>query len=229
MEYLENQGFEPNPGFTTKFPPGTVIQTVSRDQQGNPVEEATPRVFLSKDSCYPTIEATSADAVLPQSSGSNTRALNIDATTLSQYLPQLALDATIMDSYSMVIDNPKVLLIPRGEMLGNMSLQCRKTLTFALKDGDKIEWFKIIDEVMVAQGFSLQVNWKTKGGAIVDIDTRKQELEKFQDVLSRGLGSEGKEPLFQVSDSNDRFAELTTDKELIFAFKARPLSIVNTE
>jgi hypothetical protein len=104
IETLKKQGFEPNPGFSTKFPPGTVIQIISRDQSGNLVSEAIPRVFLTKYDCYPNILTESAEAVLPQSTGTNSGGVQLDAKLLKTFFPKLSIDSNIIENYSLVIN-----------------------------------------------------------------------------------------------------------------------------
>ena len=215
---LIKEGYEPNIGFHSKLLPGTIIQVMRRGKDGNPVKEQIPRVFLSADDCYKGIKTEASDKVLPGITGTKSGGFQVDGKALGAILPSLSFDNSSVENYSLKFNEPKVLYIPRGRMLGNMSMLCRKALTYAIKNGDHLEWYQLINEVVAAEGFSFTASWA--GTRAYDIGYRKEVQKKLLSQLNDATSGS-----LKSSDTGDRSFELKTDKQIIFAYLALPIAI----
>lgn len=225
MKNLKEQGFEPNIGFTPLYEPGTIVQVISLGADGKPYKEVMPRVFLSSEECFPNVKTKTIDAVLPGVTGTQNSGFQLHSKLVEIFLPNLDIDNTQVENYSMKINKPKVLLMPKGDMLGNMSKKCRKALHFTLKGGDKIEWYRVIDEVMAADGFSFRLSWAATSG--FDIGYRDMLHKQLKDHLSSATDSKPSSASISATDESERFSELKTDKQVFFAYKYRSLYVID--
>lgn len=222
MVGLKKQGFEPNIGFTPKYTPGTIIQVISRDQNGKPFKEIMPRVFFSSEECYPNVKTKIIDAVLPGVRATQNGGFQLNSKLMDIFLPNLNLNNSEVENYSMKINKPKILLMSKGSMMGQMSRKCSKALTQALKDGDKIEYYRIIDEVMAAEGFSFQLAWAATSG--FEIGYRKNIQQQLQDQFSMISNDKSTSASLSSTNESERFSELKTDNQVFFAYKSRAIN-----
>lgn len=222
MNSLKKQGFEPNIGFTPKYTPGTIIQVISRDQNGKPFKEVMPRVFFSSEECYPNVKTKVIDAVLPGVRATRNGGFQLNSKLMDLFIPSLNIDNTEVENYTMVINKPKVLLMSKGSMIGQMSKKCSKALTQALRDGDKIEYYRIIDEVMAADGFSFKLAWAATSG--FEIGYRKNIQQQLLDQFSMTADDKSTSASLSSTNESKSFSELKTDNRVFFAYKSRAIN-----
>ncbi|MDP3583569.1 MAG: hypothetical protein Q8R61_00440 [Thiobacillus sp.] len=205
---LEKKGYTRNADLSSKIRPAVIIQTTSRGADNRPVPETTPIVFLGGADCFP--DAKTDESAVPDiaAGGTNSKVLVLEAQLIKNVLPSLKVDASMVDTFSLVLTDMKTVLIPRAELM-NMADTCNKILDQTLKRGDQLAWFKIVNEVVAAEGITLDVTWTAKGGANIAYQ------KKLAEIVA------GPTATFAPSLISERRASLKTDKRIVLGYKTR--------
>jgi hypothetical protein len=210
---LEKMGYTRNNDLSTRIKPGTIIQTTSRGKDNQPIKEITATVFLEGGECLPGVaysESSMPDTIY---GGTKSNATVLDVQLIHKILPNLKVDSSMVDNYSLQLSGMKSLVIPRAKML-NMAEVCNASLEKTLKRGDKLEWFEFVNEVVAAESIELDITWTGQG--IINADYKKS--------LAQALG--GPSAKFVSTSSDGRAASLYSEQRIFLAYKARAIEAI---
>lgn len=224
---LSRQGYIANIGFSGIYQPGNIIQTVETGQDGKETKLRTPIIFLWGSECFPGKKPKTSPFVLPDSSGISSASLNIGAELLGKLLPAVRLDSAVVADYSLKLENVHVRTFARADLSHQFSEKCVHALKEALDDGDKIEWFSVINEVVEVDSLRFELKWRSK----TSVDARISAKNKVEDALaaavkeSKRMGAALKGDIKSVVD-NDRTTVIEAQAPVVIAYRARPLQPV---
>ena len=172
---LEAQGLAFNPGLTDRFVPGTLIQI--SDQQGT---LPSPLLIKSAQECFPGRTPRSSPFALRQRTGSGSGTLKLGLQELLRLLPQLDLQGDIQRRWSLAIEKARLLEFSRIDLSEAFSPACVQALEAALNQGDRQEWFAVIDRAITADSLRLSQQESSQlrgqGGAQARAKTVRSEL-----------------------------------------------------
>jgi len=224
FQILSEQGYSANIGFADDFEPGNVIQIAEGGVDGHDRVFATPLTFMWASDCFPAIKTRDSTFVVPESQGTSSASLTIDAAAMSRFVPSLNVGSTAVADFAIRFANPRVRTIPRGELSGSLSTKCVRALDREISTGDKVEWFQVIVESVVADGFSFEMTWKAGTSA----DVRRSVVEDTSGKLSR-LADKGTSNaiipagVVRVAQDDHQKTVLATDRPVVIAYRSRPI------
>ncbi len=224
---LEAQGFVANTGLSGTFAPGNVIQTREPGPNGGrPLP--SPIVFLWGSDCFPGQVPRTSNFVLPDSTERRTGSLSISAEVLEQFLPSLALDRAVAADYTLTLGKTLVHTFAKADLSRRFSEKCVQALAQAMEDGDRIEWFSVILEAVVADSLALVISWRE--GASVAARTAQREAAESQlgGILSAAAVEQDPfDATVDVVSDTDKSSVLRSDAPVIVGYRARPMQPVH--
>ena len=218
---LTQQGYRANTGFSGNFEPGNIVRIAEAGPDGLGRPLATPVVFMWASDCFPGQAPRRTEFVIPESAGSSSAALTLGAGALRRWLPAFGIAESAASSYSLRLDDTAVQTFALGDLSGAFSDRCVRALEAAMKAGDAPAWFAIVVEAVIAEGLSMQVEWR---GAL-DAGTRDSATEYVRDTLARltrsNEGAAANSARVEAQDT--RRTVIAADGPLIVAYRARPI------
>ncbi len=212
---LEEQGYTPNVGLSDLYQPGTVIQTMESGPDGEERRLASPLPFLWGSDCFPGLEPRESPFVLPESTGKAAASLSLGAESLARLVPALALDDDALVRYRLELENPRLLTVTRPEVSRNFSEACVKALSQTLADGDRMEWFSVIVQAVVADALHFEMQWQSDASAEARLELRNR--------ARKALGSpSGK---LGLTADDEKKTVLQADGLVVLAYRARPIAL----
>jgi len=195
FESLEKAGYVMNPNFSTAYEPGTLIQTARVDREGKERPFATPVVITVAADCFPGKVPQQKDLVLPQSRGKRETSLDVGTSALASLASVLNINASLVKNYSLTFEDPQVIYFPISDIFGQLSPKCVDSLGVMQLAGNKLEWYEIIYEVVVAKSLSFKLEW-TAGASI---EARTAQVSDVTKKVAGWIGSKKKK---QQDDSS---------------------------
>jgi len=227
FQILKMLEYTPNVGFSCIYKPGTVIQTIERGPDGQEKTIPFPRLFLLGENCFPGKSPIKSVYALPESAGRSSASLNIGAKLVGKFLPSLALDSSVVADYSFTFDNPHILAFARGELSQQFSDSCIRSFDQELKEGDKLEWFSVIQDVVEVDALNMEIKWKSGTKVEARVDTRQKIQKSFSEAsAARPTGGIPLTAEAGASAEDDRKTVLSVKGPVIIAYRARPLYAV---
>lgn len=122
---------------------------------------AAPILVLSAKRCFPGKVPEKQPFTLPNYSGSSAASLKAGATTVAAILPDLALDSKTVADYSLKLGAVQTVAFAKLDLSRKLSGPCAHDLQNALADGDRLGWFKVINEAVIADALSFEIHWQS--------------------------------------------------------------------
>jgi hypothetical protein len=191
FESLRETGYIMNPNFSGAYEPGTLIQTTRVDREGKVRPFKTPVVITLGADCFPGKVPQQKDLVLPTSPGQRTVSLDFGANALTSMASLLNINAGLVKNYSLSFEKPQVIYYPISDIFGQLSPKCVNALRAMQQAGNKLEWFEIIYEIVVANSLTFTLEWSA--GA-----TMEARLAQTNDVQQQVEGWVEAQPQYQV-------------------------------
>ncbi len=186
FENLKETGYTMSPNFSAAYEPGTLIQTTRLDENGKESRFKTPVVITMAGECFPGKRPQQKELALPMSRGQRSASLDVGANALSSVVPSMNFSASVVKNHSLTFDKPQVIYYPISEMFGQLSPKCVQVLNAMQQAGNKIEWFEIIYEAVVANSLSYKIEW----GAGVGVETRLAFTKKAEQQVASWSGDQ---------------------------------------
>lgn len=186
FENLKETGYIMSPNFSAAYEPGTLIQTARLDENGKESRFKTPVVIMVAGECFPGKRPQQKELALPVSHGQRAASLDVGASALSSVVPSMNFSTSVVKNHSLTFDNPQVIYFPISEIFGQLSPKCVGVLNAMQQAGNKIEWFEIIYEAVVASSLSYKIEW----GAGVGVDTRLALTKQVQQQVASWTGDQ---------------------------------------
>jgi hypothetical protein len=181
-----------NPNFSGAYEPGTLIQTARMDPEGKARPFATPVVITLSSDCFPGKVPQQKDLVLPKYHGQRSGALDFGANALTSLVSSLNINIGVVKNYSLSFERPQVIYYPISDLFGQLSPKCVNSLKAMQQAGNKIEWFEIVYEVVVATGLTFKLEWSA--GA-----TAEARLAQTNEVQQQVEGWVEAQPQYQAA------------------------------
>jgi hypothetical protein len=219
---LTQQGYETNAGFSGNLEPGNIVRIAEAGPDGLARPLATPVVFMWASDCFPGQAPRRSAFVLPESEGRVSAALTLGSGTLRRWLPAFGIAESTASSYSLTLDDTAVQTFALGDLSGAFSDRCVRALEAAIQAGDAPGWFAIVVEAVVAEGLSMQVEWRSA----LDAGTRDSATEYVRDTLAQLIRSNENAAAgntARVEAEDRRRTVIAADGPLIVAYRARPI------
>jgi hypothetical protein len=191
FESLRETGYIMNPNFSGAYEPGTLIQTARVDREGKERPFETPVVITLAADCFPGKVPQQRDLVLPMSQGKRMVSLDFGANAVTSLASSLNINTGLVKTYSLSFEKPQVIYYPISDIFGQLSPKCVNALRSMQQAGNKIEWFEIIYEVVVASALTFKLEWSA--GA-----TMEARLAQTNDVQQQVEGWVEAQPQYQV-------------------------------
>jgi hypothetical protein len=186
FENLKEAGYIMSPNFSAAYEPGTLIQTARMDESGKESKYITPVVIMKAGECFPGKRPEQKSLALAMTHSKKIASLDVGANALSSAVPSLNFNTSVVKNHSLTFDNPQVIYYPISEIFGQLSSKCVHILNAMQKAGNKIKWFEIIYEAVVANSLSYKIEW----GAGVGIDTRLEFTKKAEQQVASWTGDQ---------------------------------------
>jgi len=224
FQLLEGQGYTQNISLSGHFRPGNIVQIAEAGSEGKERELLTPLVVAWAQNCFPGREAQISEFSLPQLEGSSSGSLSIGSELLTKRLARLRIESTAVANYNLKFNNVRILAFAKGDLSGSFSEECVRKLRELIESGDKVEWFRIVMEAVVADEMLMEINWK--GDATADV--KQFVTEKTGKALSQPpalqLGAEAQsKPDVRVAVDDAKKTVLSAKGLVIIAYRARPI------
>jgi hypothetical protein len=227
---LESQGYSPNVGLSGAYAPGNVIQTTQLDARGQEQALASPIVFLWGSDCFPDQAPRVSPFGLPESSGREASAFRLDAGLLSLFVPALKIDRSSVLDYRLELSNPQVHTLAKGDLSRRFAQRCVDDLAQALEDGDRIEWYAVVTEAVIADSLTLEMDWRAGTAAGVRLAQQAAVGQQLVSLVSGATpGGGGLAASVEVAADNEKQTAIRMDSPVIVGYRPRPLQPVYGE
>jgi len=220
FDFLERQGYVINRGFSGVYQPGTIIQVtelVGKEERALPM----PILVLSKSRCFPQKAPTHHPFTLPNMRGTSAASLKAGDEFVHKFFPDLTLYSNTVASYSLQLGDIYTATFARLDLSRSFSDQCVDDLRNALVDGDKIDWFKVITEAVIADSFRFEISWKD-GSSINAQNAVKNAILEIMLRNNENRQTSG----YDVALESDKEMIIQAKGPVILGYKFRPLGIV---
>lgn len=227
FEILEQQGYKANVGLSGIYEPGNVLQTAQEGTDGQAAALASPIVFAWGSDCFPNHSPRVAPFVLPDSQGAQASSISIGASVLSLLIPSLNFSHQTLADYRLDFENTQVYTLAKGDLSRRFSEKCVRALAQAVEDGDKIEWFAIIIEAVIADAMTLEMDWQSGSSLEARAAQQNQIMGQLGSILN-GY-SEGSRPSgsgLELLQDNEKKSVIRTNSPVIVGYRIRPLQPV---
>jgi len=227
FESLRDSGYIMNPNFSTAYEPGTLIQIARVDREGKERPFTTPVVITVAADCFPDKVPQQRDLVLPQSRGQREMSLDFGASALASLASLLNINAAIVKNYSLTFEKPQVIYFPISDIFGQLSQKCVDSLGAMQQAGNKLEWFEIIYEVVVANSLTFTLEWS----AGASIEARTTQTNDVQQQIAGWVGSQQQDQYgnqnrdvhFKIVAETTKITELHADGTVVVAYRSAAL------
>lgn len=224
FKVLEEQGYRPNPGFSGNFAPGNVVQLSEIGPDGTERPLEPPLVVLWKDQCFPDKALNSSIYVLPELAGEGAASINLGADFIHRAVPALQVESGAALSYSMKLEDTRVLSFAKLDLSQQFSDVCVQRLEKELLQGNKAEWYGVILEAVVSEGISFTIDWRENASA----EARSKNSEKAKQALSTMLEPTAGVDLMptgtvKFSGNSNKTTTLKADGRVVVGYRVRRL------
>jgi len=224
FESLRETGYIMNPNFSGAYEPGTLIQTTRVDREGKVRPFKTPVVITLGSDCFPGKVPQQKDLVLPMSHGQQTMSMDFGAGALMSLASLLNINAGIVKNYSLSFEKPQVIYYPISDIFGQLSPKCVNALSAMQQAGNKLEWFEIIYEVVVANSLTFTLEWSA--GATVEARSAQtndvqQQIEGW--VEAQPQGKPKPDVNVKIVAETSKTTELHADGTVVVAYRSAAL------
>jgi len=221
---LGEHGYTPNIGFSGTFRPGNVVQVAEQSSDGKDRLLRTPLVFAWGSDCFPNQTPRTSEFTLPQTKGSSSASVTIGADAVNRLLPSLKIDTTGVVDYTLKIENTRVQTFAKADLSGAFSERCVAALREAIDGGDKVEWFQVVMESVVADGLSMELHWK----ANTAVEARRSLTDKVEKALAQVVTAKDKPGddsaiKVGVAKADEKETILSATGLVIIGYRARPI------
>ncbi len=227
FEILEQQGYQANVGLSGIYEPGNILQTTQEGPDGQPAALASPLVFAWGSDCFPGRTPRVAPFVLPDSQGTQASSISVGASILSLLIPSLNFSHQTLADYRLDLENTQIYTFAKGDLSRQFSEKCVRALSQAIEDGDKIEWFSIIVEAVIAESLTLEMNWQSGSSLEGRSAQRNQIMQQLGSILS-GYSESIRPPGsgLELLHDSEKKSVIRTDSPVIVGYRIRPLQPV---
>lgn len=185
---------------------------------------AAPILVLSAKRCFPGKVPEKQPFTLPNYSGSSAASLKAGATTVAAILPDLALDSKTVADYSLKLGAVQTVAFAKLDLSRKLSGPCAHDLQNALADGDRLGWFKVINEAVIADALSFEIHWQSG----TSVEARKSIKQRvFREITRMTQSSRKPGPAAKLSSGvrvdTDKKMVMETKGSVILAYKIRSL------
>lgn len=223
---IDQRGYAPNIGFSGIFRPGNVIQVSEEGPDAKERPLVTPIVVAWADKCFPNLTPRTLEFTLPQFRGKSSADLALTGKMISRILPSLDVDNKAVSNYSLTLENVRIQTYAKTDLSSEFSAPCVATLRTAINGGDKVEWFRVVLEAIVADALTLQMDWNDNAS----METREKVAENAGEVLNKsavnGTGGNAAELKVAVKTNDTKRTFVSARGFVIVGYRARPLQPV---
>jgi hypothetical protein len=201
-------GLTPNYLLSGNLLPGTIIQV--KDGLGENGKDRclkSPIIVFKHTECYEgEIDITS----VPHTNihGSENEAIHLSAKVAPFYLPKINSKAVAIKEFILHMGQTKLWSFPKGKTIAGMRQHCGQVFDIAQRSGDKIEWYQVIQDAIVADHISVEIIWKHEPTAEMLASLTKSGDSK----LDFSLGSHSKSKTV-----------LQCDQPVVIGYRGRPI------
>lgn len=223
---LDQRGYTPNIGFSGVFRPGNVIQIAEDGPDAKERALLTPIVVAWADNCFPNRIPRTIEFTLPEFQGESSADLTLTGNMLSRILPSLDFDNEAVANYSLKLENVRIETFAKADLSSEFSAPCVANLRTAINGGDKIEWFRVVLEAIIADALTLRMDWKSSAS----METREKVATKAEEALTQSAASGRNNTDSEIKvavKSNDANRMIVSARGfVIVGYRARPLQPV---
>jgi hypothetical protein len=225
FEELKQCGYTLNTGLSNKFMPGNILQTIERLSDGREQPLSTPIVVLWASDCFPDVSPQASTFVLPKSSKRTTGQIKIDSKLVSKLLPWLALDSSSASDYSLKLNNLHIVSYAKGDLSHHFSKTSLHVFENFLASGDKMEYYTVILEAVVADALNIEIHWQQ--GLSAGFRARKTEsIKKELSAMVSSSKKTNEQIDIGITLENDEKITITTNGPITLGYLSRPLYAV---
>ncbi len=217
---VEDQGFTPNVGLSDLYQPGNVIQTRRAGAEGEAHALPAPLPFLWAEDCFPGLEPPESRFVLPESSGTSSASLRLGAKALVRLVPALAFDDAAVATYSLELENTRILSVNAPQVSRGFSPPCVDALQQARADGSPLEWFEVIVQAVVADSLRFEIEWRSDSTAEARADLSNRASKNLSSASARSAE-------VAVATAGEKTTVLRAEDRVVLGY--RTLSIEDPE
>jgi hypothetical protein len=223
---LEKRGYTANIGFSGVFRPGNVIQVAEEGADAKARKLVTPIVVAWADKCFPNLSPRTLEFTLPEFRGKSSADLTLTGNMLSRIFPSLDVDNKAVSTYSLTLENVRIQTYAKTDLSSEFSAPCVATLRTAIDGGDKVEWFRVVLEAIVADALTLQMDWSDNAS----MESREKAAKNAGKVLNQsaatGMGGDAAELKVAVKTNDAKRTIVSARGFVIVGYRARPLQPV---
>src|SRR5215472_3273475 len=158
---LDQRGYTPNVGFSGVFRPGNVIQVAEDGPDAKERTLVTPIVVAWAENCFPNRTPRTLEFTLPEVQGESSADLTLTGNMLSRMLPSLDFHNKAVANYTLTLENVRIQTFAKADLSSEFSAPCVANLRTAIGGGDKVEWFRVVLEAIVADALNFKWSGKT--------------------------------------------------------------------
>jgi len=224
FESLRETGYIMNPNFSGAYEPGTLIQTTRVDREGKVRPFKTPVVITLGSDCFPGKVTQQKDLVLPTSHGQRTVSMDFGANALTSLASLLNINAGLVKNYSLSFEKPQVIYYPISDIFGQLSPKCVHALSAMQQAGNKLEWFEIIYEVVVANSLTFRLEWSagaTMEARLAQTSDVEQQIEGWVEAPPQGKPKP--DVHVKIVAETSKTTELHADGTVVVAYRSAAL------
>ena len=225
FDLLERRGYTPNLDFSGVVRPGNVIQVVEGGADAKDRQLATPLVVAWSDKCFPGRNPRTLEFTLPETQGKSSAGLS--GRSLARMMPSLNIESDAVAGYALTVENTRIQTFAKSDLSTEFSPSCVDALKTAIEGGDKVEWFRVVIEAVVADALTLEVQWKDN----TSVEARKSVTDKAGTALAQTGIANG--PLANdsgmkvgVTTNDERKTTISAKGLVIIAYRGRPIQPV---
>jgi hypothetical protein len=224
---LEQYGYTPNVGFSGVFRPGNIIQVSEQGSDGKSRNLSRPLVVAWAEECFPGRLPRNLEFTIPEVRGHSSAGLILDSNIMNRLMPSLNMQDNIVADYSLTLENTRVQTFAKSDLSTEFSEPCVAALRTAIKAGDKVEWFRVIMEAVVADALTLQLDWKDN----TSVEARENATRNAGKVLAQAGGAaagsgHASELKVGVTKNDENQTVISAKGLVVIGYRARSLEPV---
>ena len=227
FDLLERRGYTPNADFSGVVRPGNVIQVAEGGADAKDRQLATPLVVAWSDKCFPGRNPRTLEFTLPETQGKSSAGFTLSGRSLARMMPSLNIESDAVAGYALTVENTRIQTFAKSDLSTEFSPSCVDALKTAIEGGDKVEWFRVVIEAVVADALTLEVQWKDN----TSVEARKSVTDKAGTALAQTGIANG--PLANdsgmkvgVTTNDERKTTISAKGLVIIAYRGRPIQPV---
>lgn len=223
---LQQQGYQPNIGLSSAITPGTVVQTIELDKDGQQKTITPALVVLWGKDCFPDRRPISSNFALPDTSSNLSSSLQLDAPSIDRFLVGLTIDNNLVINQKLKMDNVHVLTFAKGDLSQQFSQKCVDALSRSISEGDRVDWFSVVNETIVADGLYYEIHWQDSTTAKIRHQKLEQIQSKLAQVLTSSHTSQDNAEGVKVVSTSESSSVISVTGSVVLAYRIRPLQPV---